>query len=107
MFIGIVGLYAYALSFFYTGAHAGVDQNGYLMTARLITGDKNMFAPEAPAPPTDILAIPGPEQKWTGYDRLRELFAPEVVYPLRHGTDAKAELLARTIGPPRSYLLKQ
>ena len=33
VFIGIVGLYAYALSFLYTGAHAGVDQNGYLMTA--------------------------------------------------------------------------
>ena len=31
--IGILGLYAWLLSFYYAGAHAGVDQNGYIMTA--------------------------------------------------------------------------
>ena len=66
VFVGIVGLYAYALSFFYAGAHAGVDQNGYLKTARLIAGDRNMFAPRAPAPATYVSALPGPMQKWTG-----------------------------------------
>ena len=108
VFIGIVGLYAYALSFFYTGAHAGVDQNGYLMTARLIAGDKNIFAPNAPAPPTDVSAISGPMQKWTGYNRLRERFTPEVVYPLRHAPDAAAaELSARAAEHPLPSRMQQ
>jgi len=50
VFLAIIGLYSWMLSFYYTGAHGGVDQNGYMMTARLLAGDKNIFAPDAPAP---------------------------------------------------------
>ncbi|HUO10338.1 MAG TPA: glycosyltransferase family 39 protein [Phycisphaerae bacterium] len=52
VFLAVIGLYAWGISFFYAGAHAGVDQNGYLMTARLIAGDRNAFSPTAPAAPT-------------------------------------------------------
>ena len=41
----ITGLFGYALSTFWAGAHSGVDQAGYMMTARLLVGEKN---PEFP-----------------------------------------------------------
>ena len=57
---------------------------------------------------TDISAIPGPMQKWTGYDRLRKLFIPEVVYPMRRAPDAAAsELLARAAEHPLPSAMQQ
>ncbi|MGN6368322.1 MAG: ArnT family glycosyltransferase [Phycisphaerae bacterium] len=108
VFIAIVGLYAYALSFFYAGAHAGVDQNGYLMTARLIAGDRNIFSPERPAPAVDVSATPGPLPNWTGYDRLRALFTPQLPYPLRRDLhDPTADLLARAAEHPMPSSMQQ
>ncbi len=54
----VVGLYAWFLSVYYSGAHGGVDQAGYLMTARLIAGDKTVDSPDTPAKPA---AVSGPE----------------------------------------------
>ncbi len=55
--LGIIGLLAYVMKTYSGGANAGVDQNGYMMTARLITGDKNAFAPEhPPATPPGVIA---------------------------------------------------
>ena len=47
----VIGLYAWMLSFYYAGAHGGVDQAGYLMTARLLTGERNVDGPTTPAKP--------------------------------------------------------
>jgi hypothetical protein len=55
-FLVIIGLYSYMLSCFYAGAHGGVDQAGYLLTARLLSGDRNIDAPAAPAPPRSVAA---------------------------------------------------
>ncbi len=47
--VGMLALYACVLATYDAGAHAGVDQDGYLMTARLLDGKKNIFAPSHPA----------------------------------------------------------
>ncbi len=47
----VMGLYGWMLSFYYAGAHGGVDQAGYLMTARLLTGERNVDGPTTPAKP--------------------------------------------------------
>jgi hypothetical protein len=49
--LAIIGLYAAATASLYAGAHGGVDQNGYLMTARLIAGERNPDSPTAPYRP--------------------------------------------------------
>jgi hypothetical protein len=49
--VAMLGLYSYWLSSFYAGAHDGVDQAGYLMTARLIAGVGNVGNPDAVAVP--------------------------------------------------------
>jgi len=49
----IIGLYAWGLSHYWAGAHSGVDQNGYLVTARLIAGEYNEFAPPSEFRPGD------------------------------------------------------
>jgi hypothetical protein len=50
----VVVLYAWMLSFFYAGAHGGVDQASYLMTARLIIGEYNIDSPRTVARPAAV-----------------------------------------------------
>jgi hypothetical protein len=56
LIIIIAALYGYFLSFYHAGAHGGVDQAGYLMTARLITGDGNPDALPRPHVPAKVEA---------------------------------------------------
>jgi hypothetical protein len=102
--IAILGLYAWLLSFYYAGAHAGVDQNGYIMTARLITGEKNVFAPQAPAPvPETIKAgdpgiAPAPIQVNPWFDGIRNRlsFIPETPYQFA----GRMCIITEPYGPP-------
>ncbi|MCL2640761.1 MAG: hypothetical protein FWD53_07950, partial [Phycisphaerales bacterium] len=50
--LAIVVLYTITIFRYYAGAMGGVDQAGYLMTARLIAGEANIDNPTTPAPPT-------------------------------------------------------
>jgi hypothetical protein len=102
--IGILGLYAWLLSFYYAGAHAGVDQNGYIMTARLIAGEKNVFSPQAPAPVPEAIAAgepgiaPSPIQVNPWFDGIRNRlsFIPETPYQFA----GRMCIITEPYGPP-------
>jgi hypothetical protein len=102
--IAILGLYGWLLSFYYAGAHAGVDQDGYLMTARLIAGDKNVFSPQAPAPVPPALAAGQPglapsaiqTNPWFDGIRNRLSFIPETPFQFA----GRMCIITEPYGPP-------
>jgi hypothetical protein len=79
--VGLLGLYGWALASFYAGAHGGVDQNGYLMTARLIAGERNVDAPAAAAATRPAF----------GWVRERLSFVPESPYQFAGRMDVMTE----------------
>lgn len=83
----IIGLYAYALSQYYAGAHGGVDQNGYMMTARLLAGQKNEYAP---AHPEDV-----PSEVLKSYDAARESKAARAAAEVKIAAEKAAEKQAQ------------